>query len=80
MDKTGDLMSANDIAKALGITVDLFRDLVAKSILPQSLPISTRIKLWSSEDVIGCLWVLKNIHRFKKMTADEAAKEELLDK
>ncbi len=80
MDKTGDLMPANDIAKQLGITVDLFRDLVSRGFLPQSLPISPRVKLWSSEDVACCLWMLKNIHRFKKMTADEAAKEELLDK
>lgn len=80
MEAGKEFLTASEVSELLGLQVDTFRDLVAKSWFPQAHPVSTRIRVWSREDVQDMVYTLKNMIRFKVMTPDEAAKEELLDK
>lgn len=69
-------LTADEIAKRLGIETYTFRSLVAKGDLPQGVEITgKKLKMWPAEDVNGIQWMIKNRTRMRKSTADEEEAE-----
>jgi predicted DNA-binding transcriptional regulator AlpA len=63
--------TSKEVASVLGLEESTFKKMVAMGQLPQAIPMSKRIKMWTMEDINTMAWLLQHADRLRKSTADE---------